>query len=833
MSYIVYINGEQIILSNDRPIAQTKQANDLARLDNRQSNFTNRIIAPYNAVNDKIMGNLSMVGNLSNIPYQKNRVDIIDAGTGKHLIYNGWANVNKTNSKGYEINCYDGIIDFYRRIENKNISEIGVNELNHLKKVSTVIETFTDDDLAYKYIVADYNGKAIADGKINIDYLVPSARKSYIWRKIHQFAEFTFSGEVFSSEKFLNNFITFPKPVPTTEPALINITNQLSNITADGGFFSAYIFLDFLPNNFSNGYANNNGELNRIYITTTGAYKLNMNGSAPTVTYEVFNSALVSQSSGSINPQINQSIYLILQAGDVLLLFHFIPLLINAEDVVTTEFSFVDGYYANFEEVLMDFQAKDFVNEIMIEFGLTAYKDKYKNHIVYKTLDELLQDEDIVDWSKNFKRKNGDSYSIGNYAKKNLFKYRYNDENSRYNDGFISINNENLSDELTAISSKYYTPNRAIGGSVFYAGLVSNVYKLWEKELKDDGTIEYKDLAGRFYSLRHKKVLGSFVFASEALGIGETVTSIPFESYFRMSWQQIIIDNYKSIESIFDKAKAREVLFDLSFQEFESFNLDKLIYVDKLSSYYLVNKIKSFVKGQLTPVELIEVDYKKELEIKEPIDRFIIITDITQDLCELTFDVETNIEQPADVLIIPYALTPDGIAGVYYAPYGEPIPAILLGNKVVHTFTEIPEMFFGGYRFKIIYNENLFQVAESNLFDTIINISGSCYIVPPTAPPTLSYITITNVETLSVVSSGRLRNVRVYYISNLTAGNMNLLLSATNITFGSYITYFNNILASQNGYIDCQLANNALSGGAAFYNLQLSSMGITSNIANS
>ncbi|MBA4155072.1 hypothetical protein, partial [Flavobacterium sp.] len=259
MSYIAYLNGQRLILSETRPIAHTKQVNDLASLDNRQSNFTNRIVVPFNAVNNRIMQNLSMVGNQSNVPYQKNVFDLIDADSGKHLIYKGWANITKT-SNGYELNCYDGLIDFYRSIENKNISEIGVPELNHLKNMDNVIDTFVNDDLMYKYIIADYNGKSLIDGRINIDYLVPSARKSYIWERIHQFANFTFSGEVFNSEKWKNNWLTYPKPIPTSEPSLINISTQDSELMADGNdFFYSFLLLNFFPNNFNTAYANNLG----------------------------------------------------------------------------------------------------------------------------------------------------------------------------------------------------------------------------------------------------------------------------------------------------------------------------------------------------------------------------------------------------------------------------------------------------------------------------------------------------------------------------------------------------------------------------------------------
>src|SRR5690606_20907044 len=124
----------------------------------------------------------------------------------------------------------EGAKDFYKFIENKTLTEIGINDLNHLKNLTNVIDTFTNNALPYKYIVADYNGLTVSNGKLNIDYLVPSARKSYVFDRIHQFAGFTYSGSTFLTEAFLNWFVTYPKPVPTLDPITIPITTQNSVI---------------------------------------------------------------------------------------------------------------------------------------------------------------------------------------------------------------------------------------------------------------------------------------------------------------------------------------------------------------------------------------------------------------------------------------------------------------------------------------------------------------------------------------------------------------------------------------------------------------------------
>jgi len=849
MSYIAYINGFEIELSDIKPIALTKQVNDIARLDNRQSNFSNKITLPFTAKNIRAMQNLFLVGNTSNVPYQKNRFDLIDAKSGKHIVYNGWCNVGQTTIKGYEINTYDGIIDFYRTIENKSLTDIGIDALNHIKELTTITDSWNDTE-AYKYIIADYNGKLYTSASnLNADYLIPSARISYLFDRIHTFAGFTYSGNIFASEKFLNFYMTFPKPIPTTDPVTTLISNQTSGLLTGGYWFGGlggFNFFNYAVNFFPSNFSTTDASLtsaNVININTTGAYRLTSDG---TIT---FPSGLVVKDveytlrapdnsiiiNGSIDASINQNVVINATAGDKLYL-STLPLSAFFElfgGSFDTTLELITGYSANFNDALVDFKATDFINEIMQHFGLTAFKDKYTNTIEYLTLDEILQNDNVIDWSDKFLSKNSEKYAYSNFAKKNNFKYKYNDGNLAYNDGAIFIQNENLKDETTIIASKFYTPEQQ---TTLVLSNDSNVYKFWDKEIKDDLSINYKPLSGRYYSLRSNDYdFGTtLTLESEELGTTTTFTEAPIESYFRLKQQQIIYDNYLTIGSILENARVIDASFYLSPLDYESFDFKQLIYVRQLSSYYQVNKINNFIPNVPTKVELIEVDYFNELEAPEPIDYFLqpdndFVIDYTS--CVATFVLISNIPIGSTIEIIPYALTADGLGGVIYAPYplSTPITAIYTGATLSYNFSELPEMPTGGYKFKFRYTTSVFQIVESEL-SNVVNIVNSCYV--PVAPtPDLSYITITDVQTLSIV--GSIRNVRITYESDLSVAFMPLSAVAyptTNILPPTSQAYF---LQTQNGFVDIALGNNSIGGGIAFYNLQLEALGVTSNIATS
>lgn len=831
MSYILYINGKRIELSDSKPLAQTKQVNDLGKLSSKQTNFTNKFIAPPTASNVRALDKVGLVGNQSNLPYKKNVVDLFDADTGDCLIYKGWGNITGTSDKGYEIYVYDGNIDFYKAIEKLTLTDVGISGLNHVKNLTNVIDSFSGD-LNYMYIIADYNGKNKTENNaLNIDYQLPSAKTSYLWERIFDFIGMTFTGAVFESPKFLNHWMTYPKPVPTLEPIVNPITSQESKLEVIWNVDLTFSYhLSFFPNNFDTVNADNNSNVEIVSIKTDGTYRLKVEGvyyvdgvANGMVNWTLTNNVGVIKSSGSVNGAINGSTIISASAGDKLYLSNAGFINESYSGSIQTTFDYVLGYDANFEEALVDFKVKDYVNEIMQEFGLTMFKDKYTNNVDFRKLKEILQSEVIHDWSDKFKGKASEKYIFSNYAQKNLFKYRYNDENVDYNDGFISVNNENLIDETPIINSKIYSPEK-IKVSMFELQL--NTYKFWNKEIKDDSTIEYKELTGRYYFLRAEPhTYGApILIGSDALNTETSISVIQREDYSRLSWQEIIYDNYGELESILDKAKTLEANFDLKTKDVANFTFKDLIYVDKLASYYLVNKIPNFIKGNLTKCELIEVDYLKTIAPPVVIVPTILqITSVEVSGCQITITYDTDADPSVPINVI-----------------GQPnsfgtIPPPVLGperyyDSVVYASgptgnTAIITVLAGGYwAFNLKINEfNL--ISNTEYFEN----EATCNYEPPFSG---SYITITSIETLSVI--GVKRRIRIYYESDLPGNNV-IHMSGTPDNAYAYPESDTWYLAPSSGWVETEVVDKWFSGPAIVWSVKLynDNYTIISNTVNS
>lgn len=644
----LYINNIEIELTNDTTsFARTLQVNDLMNLENRQSNFTKNILVPKTPKNLQTFDWLGVVGNQSNMPYQQNTASYIVGN--EYLIYNGLALINDTDDY-YNITIYDGAIDLYKAIDNKTLGDLDISALTHSKNLETVINSFSSTTLPYKYILADYGGKTqyksvvsgVTASTINIDYLVPSVKVSYLWEKIYEKYNFTYSGNVFSSDDFKNLYLTYPKPI-----------NNIGILTPI--FQQDYCRFEQYTNAFSHTslYFEKAGSsvinhLLSIYddrhfkVAETGTYKIRFSGivkprvgSTRTTAIDIWigkNSESVSDANNltgfqkivenigggdsDTNYPFDGELYITLNAGESICMFGraisgYVTSIADS-NVLRESLKFfidkVDGGSPDFAATLKQFSTKDFLNEVLQRFSLTPFKNKYTNEYVFKTLNEVININNVCDYSDKFLYVISEKYLYGSYAQKNNFKYKYNDNNSTYNDGYISCGNLNLNDSKDVIQSKIYSPEKDLSNELGYE---TNTYKIWTKELNNNGEIAYKELDNRFQFLRFQnKTFSSRRIGSETLLTVANITSAPSENFGGLSFQDVITNYYLDFSKILNKSKIITAKLNLSLSDVSDFDFSRLYFIKQLAGYFLINKITNFQLNKATQVELIQVNFE-------------------------------------------------------------------------------------------------------------------------------------------------------------------------------------------------------------------------------
>jgi hypothetical protein len=768
MSYKLYLDGLDMEIKDINRLAQTKQVNNIVNLHTRQTNATNNFALPKTADNIKKLKALGIIGNLSDKPYSKVSADLLDTITGEWLIYKGWAIINET-STDFKISLYDGVIDLYKKIDNKKLTELDLSGLDHLKTLANIVASW-QNNLPYMYILADYNGKLYSGLDVNADYQIPSARMSYIWDRLHQYAGFTYSGSVFQTEKFLNWFMTYPKPITDASIQVIPITAQSCQIeyftNANGETFQNVLYLpQTIPPNI---YGNLNPQ-GAFLVQTSGSFRVKITGVETNlvnnqvfnmVNYIVYDSANTVIQQGDIDGQANEVIFLSLNAGERLVFWDMTyggpgTYMVTSQQVFI---DYVDGYVANFNEALIDFTASEFYKEVLNHFALIPFKEKYSNHIVYKKLSEVMQETGILDWSDKNPVKLTEKYIVGSYGQANEFTYKYNQEGFTHNNGVLDIANKNLKEKNIAIASRFYTPDNK------YSAIENNsvpVMPIWEKELKDDGTIEYKDLSGRYYTHRAENVpLITFTLRSELLNVSQLVGGpVPFSSYFRLKWSEILLDNYEDISKVLNTSKIVEANLFLSSKDVADFDFQRLIYIEQFASYYIVNKISNFIKDKYTKVELIEVDYfiEGDQEFVAPF-TYITITDVIMNGCTMTVTIDTDASFPV-VLYLDVRQTPFAVNGAPVVVESYTITAT--SNVFTFTYTGFSQPLTTDGLQLWLGASNIFYGIPSNIFPISLD---SCII-----QANGTFLTLNSITTLEIIPQflSSNRRIKVFFTTDV------------------------------------------------------------------
>lgn len=608
--YEIIYEGETLDMYEENSFKYKLQANTIAELKDRQASFLNSLEIPKTSRNIRILKGLGLASDLSSAPYVKPACQLKIEGF--NLIVKGWLTIKEVTDDSIKISIQSGIVEFFKAIEGKKIgSDLNLSEIDHKKNLATVISSFTSP--YYRYLITDYNGKThYSNGtKINIDYMVPSVSVKYLWDKIHSTFGFTYSGFLFDTSHFNNLFITYSKPIPLgTETELKNVSGLLNvqnrNVSwSDPNNFYNQLIAGGLDNNIS------------FTIPETGNYRIifecdvqrqNFNGDAnyymsvnqvgaPFHTRaNPVNILTVPQYQGSQHFKTDRVIGF--TQGDVI---DFYGLMwANGFLGWRTDFNIkiikVDDTNVSFSEDLSDFAITDFVKDIFNIFGLTPFANELTNNIEYKLITERLATAPVVDWSDKYIERTSETYVYEDYAKANNFRYQYNDKESDYHDGAITINNQNLSEKKEIFKSKMYSPENTL--SEYYIGSMGNtflrVFKMYDKQVKESGgttTVTYKELDKRFHYARSNNFPTTVTIGSEALQQEAVVNSLPLIDFSGLPWQNLLNTFYYQMGRVMTDSRVHEIDLYLHPTDVLLLDLSKMYYFEQEQQYYIIDSI--------------------------------------------------------------------------------------------------------------------------------------------------------------------------------------------------------------------------------------------------
>jgi len=727
----IWVNGQEVDVYSNTDIKFTYQVNDIAEVKDRQANYTNSFNLPRTANNIRIFQGLGEPSDSSTIPY--NKIPCQLALDGFDLITKGWLNITETTDNEYKIHIYSGLINFFKEIESKNLSDLGL-EITHNKTVQSVKDSVDNEN--YRYIWADYNGRLttqVGSTTLNIDQLVPSVRVKYLFEKIHSVHNFIPQGNFMNDENFTNLWMTYTKG--EGEGDYVEKLNSENNLYSVNNW------------NTSNPYDNNTyarqftlkqpsgAVADRFVVQITGYYRFVINfdlttaggrrpiPEAPFYLYyiiaepgEQFTGKLYDQiQNGRANsisfPIIdNQENRTWLQTtepievkeGQNIIFFWYWRLNgVNISYDLDLKVEYKNPVLIDPVAELSDFKITDFLKEILNFFGLTMFYNENSNIIQYKTLKERIYSDNVVDWSEKYINRTSERYVYQSYAQNNIFEYKYSDDTFDFNNGKILVGNKNLEETKTVFKSKLFSPERQpVYFPEFPLTTTVPLFKIYDKEIDENKPvtdidyIKYKPVSKRYFFLRSNILTGSWTIGSKNIpGTTVNATRLAYASFDRLQMSDIVANYYGSFTKILKSSRLHNIDLNLKLPDVLTLSFDRIYYFKQEQQYYFLNKLnfdEKKAKGEFVRIE------RAYTVVNISINYSDIICD--DDVCYTTLDIKVGGDIPRDMKL--YKL----IGGVW--TYESDVP---MSNNISQSIT-----LGTGSAFRIQYTDNKGDIGYSN-----------------------------------------------------------------------------------------------------------------------
>lgn len=630
MAVEFFVNNKEVELKEDSKIQFNYTIGDIFNIGYLQVSYSNVFDAPLTPENTLALDGLGLTGDLSNIPYTKTTAVLKEDGF--DIIRNGWLTIEETGNS-YRMAIYQGVTDFFKDIENKTLgNDLDISSLDHDKTIEAFVQS-VEGNKDYRYILADFGGKTqLPDNVINIDYLIPAVKLSYFWNKIFETFGYTYSGSIFSNPDYTEAYMTYPKAPSNDAAEEVLISSAFKNQTIDtnpvqSGQSGSYSF----PNSYNWDVAGIGFGVWNYTVLESKKYRIRCRPAGYLEYGQDFTSFFFTV---SVNGNIVKSFTS--KWTDTNFDDYYIDVdLIEGQEVsfsiqsrnfgrpdqlriLSLEVGIYELSTGNFDftSALGDFAIKDFVKEIVNRFGLTVIYDDLTKNLAFYTAEEKVDFNNYVDWTQKYANRTKESYLYGQYAQRNIFAHKYNDDEETFNNGEIKIQNQNLELSKTIVSSKIYSPSDSLTRLTIGANsILSPVYRLWNTEVKEvvennvnTLKVEYNGLSGRYYIVKLNEVYETGYFKSELLNSDvENTTRYFVTNNTDVNYVDLIPKYYKPYEKMLNNFRMHEIELALSLPDIMQLDFTKLYYFEQEANFYMLNKL-TWEEGKNCKGEFIKVN---------------------------------------------------------------------------------------------------------------------------------------------------------------------------------------------------------------------------------
>lgn len=632
-------------------ISENIQINDLFEVSARQASFTNTFSLPKTERNIEIFQGLGIDSNNSNVPYRLQRFTYLRNGI---QMFSNALGIVKETDKNFKINLYFNNNELFEVIKGKKVNDLTLSALNHTLSIENYPALLRGFNL--RYAIADYGAQSGED--IILDYQSPSVRVKYIWDRIFSEAGFSYryagrgareDYNPFLTREFTEAFMTADKGFKPAEgvTAPVDAILGVSQGNPDYSRFTITTILTSITNvpftvNENLRVTSNFFDTSLIRQTTIagvttfevqqdGYYSIGINGTFVGTQVQVVNFRMLSGTTlieqlasfeTGITPVASTNRYFF-QAGQV---FYFQLQALNQNNRLPLQYSYLFNFdikldnrniTINLSQYFNNINQTDFIKDICNYFGLTfrakgtvyefiSYQELFTPFINYSNFNALQPVNYVFeDWSDKFSTATSESYTIGDYGRRNIFAYLYDNVNDNFADGLLEIDNDILESEQRLITRLFKAPDTTSERIANNSLIRFNLYQVEQDKVKDKSSAPYIFLPERKSGqLTYKRLDGVDVVYNGVYSVA---------NFQGLNYQRSLNKWNSGLKNILQRQVMYKCLVNLN--EFEVANIDffKLKYIKQLGGLFYLNKITGFKNETLTQIELIKITPQEQI----------------------------------------------------------------------------------------------------------------------------------------------------------------------------------------------------------------------------
>lgn len=630
----LYINDILCDIDDDEVIAITKQANDIAEMQDRQADFS----AGFKIRKTREMQDLfelsGEAGVISSFPYQQQDCRLIQDGI--EMVTNGIVLLEKTDDNYYYVSILSGNMNFFKDIESLKLNDLTLASTDH--NWNAVIQAASNaGDLDYVYPLcepSDDGGMCpLTDSGTNVDlyggWIRCFVKIKAIWDEIFSNAGYICEGDILTEPKFLKLFM------PITS---LNITKEYTNKYLWSLYWlgdrtvTGTVMLNFPGTIVINGswafgvygyYTCVFTANYKIQVVTTGflnpvqELKL-MLGAAELGTFELISEEIqftyYARRIFTIEYNATAGNNLWISTND----YHYLYYSITITEITDAQIGYSSNVYPHLH--LPDLSQTEFIKTICNMFGLIPETIPRDKKIKFWNLIDLYDNiSKARDWSDYLSESDNEvEYEFGDYAQNNYLKYKESDDVLKdQGKGTMLIEDGTLPPEKDIITlsvstcdevlvlddepasrlamNKYndkeseYTPSKELDPRIVYISK-SETSPASTKTFRISDAVTGLTPSGNFHSTTDPKIASSLEVSFSSL-IGAT------GYYF----------GYSGLSRLLTKTKFIKAKFNLPVYEVAGLKHYIPVYLSQHKAYFYVNKINNYVAGKLCIVELVKL----------------------------------------------------------------------------------------------------------------------------------------------------------------------------------------------------------------------------------